>query len=68
MKKVELIMHDDDGWWLYYNPGWKSSNDPVAPTHLEHEDTKREVIALAKEAMKCDCDECQQLLAQKAQA
>ncbi len=62
--KIKEIYRDDDGWWLAYNPGWQSSNDPGC--HGEHEDTKREVLALAKNALPCDCEDCKAALSKKA--
>lgn len=64
--KIEEIYRDHDGWWLHYAPGWKSSADPVGAWHGEREDTKREVLALAKDALPCDCVECKAILAAKA--
>lgn len=61
-KNVREIYKDTDGWWLAYAPGWKSSTDAVGACHMEHEDTKREVLALAKDAMPCDCAECRKIL------
>lgn len=56
---IESIYKDDDGWWVAYKPGWKSSTDPVGELHSEHEDTKRQVMALVRKAMRCDCVDCQ---------
>lgn len=58
-KKIERIENfGDDGWWLYYGRGWKSATDPVGCLHQEHEDTKREVMRLAKIALPCNCEDC----------
>lgn len=58
MRKVKRISRDIDGWWIEYNPGWKSNTDPMGCVHGEHEDTEREVLELAQNALRCDCFEC----------
>lgn len=58
--KIQSIYKDDDGWWVEYKPGWQSSNDPGC--HGEHENTKREVMELVRNALPCDCVDCYQAL------
>ncbi len=59
------LEHDQDGWWAYYKDGWKSSFDPCAPIHFDHEGTKREILRRIREAVPCDCDECLEAIQQQ---
>jgi len=62
MSKIELQYRDSDGYWIDLTPGWKSGDDPIGCVHGIHEDTKREALAKMKSVMKCDCDECEELI------
>lgn len=53
----------DNGVWVYYVPGWKSSTDPVGNQHQEHEDTVKECASWVKSALPCNCQECLDMIA-----
>lgn len=55
--KGTVIEHDSDGWWAYYPSGWCSWIDPGC--HADHEDTKKELMAMARNARPCDCKDCE---------
>lgn len=52
--RIQEIVHDPDGWWLYYKPGWI---DAGTECHFVHESTKRDVLQTA-DPIPCDCQEC----------
>lgn len=59
---IAEVEKDEDGYWAYYKPGYKSATDPIGAQHWDHEDTRREIMSLVKSAIKCDCDECKKEL------
>lgn len=58
-RKTFAIEKDSDGWWAWYRGGWKSAIDPVGACHLDHESTKREIMERVRDAIPCDCPDCQ---------
>ncbi len=50
----------DNGWWVYYKNGFRSCNDPINPTHMDHETTLTELWKYVKNAKPCtdDCERC----------
>lgn len=64
-QRKATIECDEDGWWAYYGPGWKSGTDPVGNCHIDHAETKTEITALVRSAMKCSCEQCQKDLSNK---
>lgn len=51
------IEHDEDGWWAYYPPGYKSAADPMGALHQDHEDSRPELVIVARMALPCGCSE-----------
>lgn len=66
---VETISDErgsEDGIWVYYREGFKSTMDPKGALHQEHEDTWAEVYALAKRPLPCACEDCEAIKREKA--
>lgn len=59
VEEVEDDRANDNGWWAYLKPGWRS----LEQTHQVHEDTVRECLEQLRYCEPCDCDECKQLQA-----
>lgn len=57
--RVEQAFKDDDGYWIYLNPGW-FWDDPGL--HIIHEDTQKEALFALRCTDKCDCEECRKAL------
>lgn len=58
----------DNGIWLYYRAGWKSASDPMGCQHQDHEDTVQELAVCARDAVRCDCDDCKrQMIRERAE-
>jgi hypothetical protein len=58
---IETISNErdsGDGIWVYLKPGWIADE-----VHHVHEDTVRECLEALKEVRRCNCEECQSLLA-----
>lgn len=50
--KIQSMEYErDNGWWMYYKPGWIDRN---LETHFAHERTKADVIAAA-DPIPCEC-------------
>lgn len=47
---------DEDGYWIYLKPGFKSDMDPIGAVHIVHEDTRAE--AMKEGVMRCTCEDC----------
>ena len=62
------IEHDEDGWWAYYNSGYKSSIDPVGVSHTDHADTKKEINKLIAKSVLCTCQNCKKETAEYLRA
>lgn len=45
---------DDNGYWVYLIPGWRSTEG----THQVHEDTVTRCLAELRFCEECFCDEC----------
>jgi len=54
-ERVELLEHDEDGWWIYLNYGWCWDCKGL---HIIHEDTQKEALRCLKNTNRCNCDEC----------
>lgn len=63
--RVDHVFQDEDGIWLFLNPGWTA--DPH-DAHDIHEDTVRDVLAKYRRLQPCACDGCTQWLQQIAAA
>jgi len=49
----------DEGFWIYLNRGFADLLfDPFHPSHVIHEDTKREAIRRLSDVTKCTCPQC----------
>jgi len=46
---------DDNGYWIYFVPGWINELDEV---HCIHEMTVRECLEKMKSTVPCDCPSC----------
>lgn len=45
--------------WVFLQPGWRNAVlDPVAPVHIIHEGTIKEVLRQFRGAKPCRCEEC----------
>jgi hypothetical protein len=58
MRPRYTIQRDEDGFWIYYGKGFKSSTDPVGVQHQDHADTRMEAEEMAQDAIACRCEEC----------
>lgn len=56
--RIEEMVKDDDGWWIYLNRGWFWDDYGL---HIIHEDTKAEAIKMLQMTEPCDCDYCKGL-------
>lgn len=54
-ERIDEMIHDDDGWWIYLNRGWFWDDHGL---HIIHEDTKAEAIQQLKYTEPCDCPYC----------
>jgi len=59
-KKISFLQKDNDGYWIYLKEGWHDLYNP--PCHTIHEDTKRQALAIAREAVPCICPDCRDAL------
>ena len=50
-----------NGIWMYYRPGWKSGNDPLGEQHQDVGDTVAQMVSYARNAVVCNCQECEAL-------
>jgi hypothetical protein len=66
LKRVSYLDHDQDGWWLGLKDGWQDRYNPGC--HTINENSKREVIAIARDAIVCDCPDCWERLGQSWRA
>lgn len=55
-KRIKEQWCDEDGYWVALNSGWKDRYNPTS--HTIHEDTKREALSIAADAIPCSCKEC----------
>lgn len=53
--RVTEVFQDQDGIWLWLNPGWTA--DPRG-AHDIHEDTVRDVLSKYRDIEPCACSEC----------
>lgn len=63
VERIKEIYHDDDGYWVITNPGWRNGCD--SECHVIHEDTKTAILQNIRWTEPCDCEECIQRLKQK---
>lgn len=55
--KIQEQWRDEDGYWIALKSGWQDRYNPTC--HTIHEDSKREVVSIARDAIPCNCRECQ---------
>jgi len=55
--KIQEQYRDSDGYWVYLLPGYQDRYNPGCHTIVE--DTKRDALGKAKDAIPCDCADCQ---------
>ena len=55
-ERIKEIFHDEDGYWVYTNPGWHNGDDYAL--HVIHEDTQAEILQQIRWTEPCDCEEC----------
>ena len=55
--RVENVFKDEDGYWIYLNPGWYW-DDPGL--HIIHEDTQKEALFCLRCTQVCNCDWCKE--------
>lgn len=54
-ERVTEVFQDDDGIWLWLNPGWTA--DPMG-AHDIHEMTVRDVLSAYRGIVPCKCSDC----------
>lgn len=66
LEKYPDVIHEiddesawDDGYWIYFKPGYLFDRD----THLVHEYTIKELARSMRNVSACDCDDCKKGLA-----
>lgn len=53
--RVTEVFQDEDGIWLWLNPGWTA--DPLS-AHDIHENRVKDVLNRYRGIVVCDCDSC----------
>lgn len=58
--KVAHEYEDSDGYWIVLNAGWKSTGGE----HAIVEGTKMAAHTALRNAMRCDCEQCEEIKAE----
>ena len=45
-ERIREIYHDEDGYWVYLNRGWRNYDD--YGLHVIHEDTQADVLKMIR--------------------
>jgi hypothetical protein len=53
--RVSQVFRDEDGFWLWLNPGWTC--DPLS-AHDGHENTVRDLLRVYRDIQPCACADC----------
>jgi len=57
--RIAKQYRDDDGYWIHLVTGFADKgNDPLQPTHVIVESTKRDAVARMSDVDVCKCHEC----------
>lgn len=62
---ADIRKEGDDGYWVDYKPGWRSY---MNESHMEHEESKRELWLSVRMSEPCHCEECKSHMGERAHA
>lgn len=54
-ERIKEIYHDDDGYWVYLNRGWRWDD---CESHVIHEDTQQQILRCIRQTEPCNCNYC----------